>query len=233
MARMRGIHADVIRGSIGGNTFFANQFHQILIRQRTSPIDPSSTRQGQVRQAFGSGSILYAALTETQQDSWDDYAEPLRFPNPLGPISVPGRQVAVGNLGLREYLETLGETFTASVDTAPVLSGFLTMSPLNITEPVAPGTGIGVSIGNPNAEDINVVIELSSLFGPTRKRFKGPFRSSTLQVLKVDSETTGAADILFGTVGQIVFVRFRAISETGPVRTSRPAILRGTVALSA
>ena len=220
----------VMRGSVAGITYFANQFHQILARHRTAPVDPSTTRQGQVRQAFGSASILFAGLTRAQQTAWQGYADTLQFPNPMGPIQVPGRQVAVGNLGLREYLETLGETFTGSTDFAPSTTGFLTMSPLLTAPPTSPGTGFSLSIGNPNPEDINAIIEISQIFGETRRRFKGPFLSSSLQVLKVDAGTTGTVDITVGLDDNIVFSKIRAISEAGPVRTSRPVILRATVA---
>lgn len=229
MARVKSHIFSTMRGSVAGITYFANQFHQILARHRTSPVDPSTTRQGQVRQAFGAASILFEALTPVEQGRWNDYAQTLTFPNPLGPIQVPGRQVAVGNLGLREYLETLGEAFTATVDTSPTTTGFLTMSPLSIGGPTAPGTGFSVNIGNPNPEDINVVVEQSLIFNSTRNRFKGPFLSSSLQVEKVLTGVTGVLDITVGANDDIVFVRLRAISETGPVRTSRPVILRAVV----
>lgn len=229
MARVKSHLFSIMRGSVGGITYFANQFHQILARHRTSPVDPSTTRQGQVRQSFGSASVLFEALTRPQQSSWQDYASTLSYPNPMGPIQVPGRQVAVGNLGLREYLETLGEVFTGTVDTAPVSTGFLTMSPVSIGPPTAPGTGFSINIGNVNPEDINVVIKRSVVFNNTRNRFKGPFLSSTLQVEKVITSTVGVVDIVVGSNDDVVFVQLRAISEQGPVRTSRPVILRAVV----
>ena len=229
MARMRGIHADVIRGSIGGNTFFANQFHQILIRQRTSPVNPSTTAQTQIRSAISGASGLYDNLTQAQKVAWDNYADTLAFPNPLGPITVPGRQVAVGNLGFREYCKTLGESFTGSVNTAPTVSGFLTISNITIVDLGAPGTGFGVSVYNPNPETIKVMYQLSPQFGSGRFRYKGPWVHSTTTFSDINTVSSGVEEFEVGSDGDIYFVRLRAVSEEDEVRLSAESIVRAVV----
>ena len=229
MARMRGIHADVIRGSIGGNTFFANQFHQILIRQRTSPVNPATTPQTQIRAAVSGASGLYDNLSQAQKIAWDNYADTLTFPNPLGPITVPGRQVAVGNLAFREYCETLGETFTGSVDTAPTVSGFLTLSTITVVDPASGHTGFTISVYNPNPEQIKVMYQLSPQFGNGRFRYKGPWVHSTTVFEDIATTTSGTHEFEVGSDGDVYFVRLRAVSEEDEVRLSQESIVRAIV----
>lgn len=218
-----------IRGSVGGVTYLANQYHQIVCRARTSPVDPSTTAQNQVRQAFSGAAVDWLAFTDAQRSDWDDYADSLTYPNPLGDQSLTGRLVAMGNLAFMRYIYARGETLTTSLKTAPTTPGFLSLDPLSIGIAGAASTGFTVNVGNPNPEDISAFIWTSRIFNATRNTYKGPWRTNSMTKLDITAASTGNQAFVQGADGDIVFVYIRAIVDDGLKRISQPAILRAVV----
>lgn len=229
MARILSHVWSQVRGSVGGITYLANQHHQIVARQRTSPVDPSTSNQNRIRQSFSGAAVDWLALTTPQRDAWDEYADSLTYPNPLGNQSLPGRLVAMGNLAFKRYVASRGFTLTTVEKTAPVIPGFLALDPLLIGAPVGTITGVGVSVGNPNAEDIGLFYWRSRAFQPTRNSYKGPWVSPSMGMQTIVSETTGQFDVEIGEDDQVVFIYLRAIVDDGAKRVSEPVILRGII----
>lgn len=221
-----------IRGSIGGDTFLANQHHQIIVRARTSPVDPSTTFQNQVRQGFSGAAVDWLALTDAQRASWNDYAASLTYPNPLGDQTLTGRLVFMGNIAFMRYAAARGFTLTTSLKVAPTIPGFLSLDPLSIGVAGAASTGFTVNVGNPNVEDITAFIWISRIFAPTRNTYKGPWRSNSMIDLDITADTTGNQSFIIGSDDDIVFVYIRAIVDDGAKRVSQPAILRAVVTTS-
>lgn len=221
------------RGSVGGITYTANQHHSLIARARTTPTDPGSQAQGVMRQAFSGAAVDWKALTDAQRQSWEDYAATLTYPNPMGPISMPGRQVMMGNIAWMRYLLARGESFTTSQKTAPVIPGFLSMDPLSIGDAGASSTGFTVNIGNPNAEDMLATIQLSRLFDGSRNTFHGKFLPASLDTVVVTSLSTGNIAVVIGTDDDVYFVKVRCIVDDGPKRISQEVTLRAVVTTSA
>lgn len=218
-----------IRGSVGGVTYLANQHHQIVCRARTSPVDPSTVNQNKIRQSFSGAAVDWLALTDVQRIAWNDYAAGLTYPNPLGDQTLSGRLVAMGNLAFKRYIASRGFALSSVEKTAPVIPGFLALDPLIIAAPSAAGTGVGLSVGNPNAEDIGLFYWRSRVFNPTRNTFKGPWSSASMGMQTIVSETTGQFDIMVGSDDNVIFVYLRAIVDDGAKRVSQPVILRGII----
>ncbi len=227
MARMLSPIASVIRGSIGGLTFFANQFHQIVIRQRTSPVNPKTTFQSQIRGAFGDASVLYEALSDADRILWEEYADGLTYEGPTGEYSLPGRQVAMSNVATALYADDRGIDVDVVDCEPPLAPGFLSLSDLAIAAPVGAGTGFSISMRNNNAEDIVVLLTRSRAFPVTRYRFKGPFLSSTLAGVGVSAAGVSVHDVLSLNEDSIYFFSLRAISAQSPYRISPMFIIRG------
>lgn len=229
MARALSQIVTQIRGSVGGITYLANQHHQIVLRARTSPVDPSTTPQNQVRQAFSGAAVDWLGFTDQERADWDDYADSLTYPNPLGDQTLSGRLVAMGNIAFMRYLYARGFSLTTVVKTAPTTPGFLSLDPLfpDVAGPAS--TGFTVNVGNPNPEDMSVFIWASRIFNATRNTFKGPWRSNSMVQLDVASAATGNHAFVMGSDGDIVFVYLRAIVDDGLKRVSQPAILRAVV----
>lgn len=215
-----------VRGSVGGITYLANPFHQIIARQRTSPVNPQTTFQSMVRGAFSDASVLFEALSDADRLLWNEYADTLIYQGPLGPYSLPARQVAMSNVGFASYLTDRGID-VGSVDCSPpIVPGFLALSDLDVGAPVAAGTGFSISLRNAQAVDVIVAIERSHAFPPTRYRFKGPFLSSSLIGATVPSTSVCVQDILNLNLGSIYFASVRAITDEPPYRISTKYIVR-------
>lgn len=75
---------DKASGSVGGGTFSHNRFGQ-YIRQRSTPVNPSSSRQQEVRAAFSQLAAFWTdVLTQAQRDAWNLYGNSVEFINKVG-----------------------------------------------------------------------------------------------------------------------------------------------------
>jgi len=226
MARMLSQVGTVIRGSVGGVTYFANQFHAILMRARVSPVNPQTMLQSRVRAAFTTAALLWFQQIQQVRDEWNFYAQSLTYQGPTGPYTMPGRQVFVGNIGLMKYLQSRGHVFTSSEVTAPDYLGFLGIGDVVLEAPAAPAVGIKVSITNPNLEDVKAVLEISRGFPATRNNYQGPFLGSSLQTVIIAAAATGSVTFPLLTLGSYYFVHIRLIVDDGPKRISPDFIYR-------
>lgn len=216
----------IARGSVGGITYTANQYHQLIARARTSPVNPGSTLQTAIRSAFSGAETLWKALTDIDRSRWDDYAALTPRQNPLGPITLTGRTFMRGIISLREYIATnLAIVFT-DVDTAPGTPGMLNITNVLPVDPL-PGTGVGISWGNPLANpDIVVMAQLSPGFNPTRNSYKGPWDTLANQAVETPAGASGTASFIGLTLGLAYFMRIRAIVQDGPHTISEEFIVR-------
>ncbi len=221
----------IARGSIGGITFTANQYHQLIARARTSPVNPGSTLQTAIRSAFSGAETLWKALTEAEMDRWDSYASLTPRQNPLGPITLTGRTFMRGIISLREYIaDQLGIVFTA-VNTAPVTPGMLNISGVGEVPPAGPATGVAITWLNPLLNpDIVVMAQISQAFDTTRGSFKGPWDTGSNQAVETPAGATGIASFVGLVVDKIYFIRIRAIVQDGPHSISEDFIIRATAA---
>jgi hypothetical protein len=225
MAKLLSQVATVIRGSIGGVTFSANQFSPIIARAKTAPVNPRTTNQSIMRSAFSGACNDWNSLTDALRTGWGAYADTLQFEGPLGSYSVPGRQVMVGNLALVNYINARGLAAISKVTTAPIFPGFLNIDSV-VTATPASGTGVGVSISQSSPDDIYALVEISVPFNPARGRFQGPFQSETAQC--VLCATSSSTLISFDGLAEdlIYFIRVRCVSAEPQHRVSPEYILR-------
>ena len=230
MARMLSLLASTIRGSVGGLTYFSNQFHQIVLRQRTAPVNPNTTRQSQIRGAWGDAQSLYEALSNDDKLAWDAYAQTLVYEGPLGNYTLPGRQVCLGNVATGLYLDDRGFSVGVPAASPPLAPGFLSLADLEVGPPGVVGDGFNVTFRNNNAEDITVYLQRSIAFNTGRKRFKGPWLTETLTESQVPSLGTGNVDFLGLNVGSAYFATIRAITDAPPYKMSRPYFVRAIAA---
>ena len=81
----------VASGSLNGSTFSHNRFGA-YIRNRTTPVNPSSQRQQDVRAVFTSLAADWSeVLTQAQRDAWTLYGENVETINNFGdPIHLTG-----------------------------------------------------------------------------------------------------------------------------------------------
>ena len=235
MARMLGIHASGIRGSIGGNTFLANTYHQIVIRQRTAPVQPGTGFQTSVKSGFGSGVAAWEQATEQQREDWATYAQTVTLQGPLGSYKPSGRNLAIGQYAATQYITDIGgETPTGGLSMqAPTVAGVLALETVKIQPLTAAGTGFEIAVGQANGEDVIAYAVRSLKQADARYFYKGPWSPATFQAAEIADQTSVIIPFTGLIDGGVYFVRLRGISETAPRRMSPEYLLRAVASVTA
>lgn len=222
MAKILSQIATVIRGSIGGVTFLANSFQSIVARARVSPVNPSTQAQTDIRTGFSFANQRWQDMDQAERDGWGDYADSLVYTGPTGTYDVPGRQVWIGNASFLQFLNNSGLATITVVDTPPVVAGFAKFDLVQTQDPAVPGTGFDLILAQTSGGAMDVLINISLGFNPSRNRFKGPWADSQTRYIQLaDSVSTNIP--IDGLVdGQAYFFRIRGVTN--------PAGHRGTAA---
>lgn len=233
MARLLSPIASVIRGSVAGLTFTANQFHQIVVRQRTAPVNPNTLNQVHVKGAFSHSASQWLSLTDLQRSDWGDYSDTVNFSGPLGDYTVPGRQLYIGNTSFLHYLNNRGEGPYIVSPTPPVVPGRPAFTKVERVDLAAPGTGFGIKVSNHSGEDIVYSVERSIPFSSTRLRYKGPFVSNTLDSDTVADAGDDTIEFTGLTDGQVYFCRVRGVTAQPQHRMTIEWIIRAEATIVA
>lgn len=218
----------VARGSVGGITYTANQWHQLIARVRTVPVNPATPNQGVIRSSMAQVSSAWKGLSDANRQTWDEYAESCKYQGPLGDYSIPGRQMFTGVLAFAQYIKTRGLYALSATPTPPVIPGFFGAGPLIPATPTTVGTGIALSCTNSTGEDAVCLFERSIPFFPSRERYKGPFLSQSAVSILVPDGTSTIVEQMGLEEDKIYFTRIRFIVETPPHRLSAEYIFRHT-----
>jgi hypothetical protein len=226
MARLLSHIASIMRGSVGGITYSANQFHQIIARQRTAPVNPNTNYQAMIRADFSAASQLYNALSAADKVLWREYAETCIYSGPLGNYTIPGRQMALAVAGTCQYLTDRGVTLTAPVEDPPLVPGWLGIGDLTIEAPGAGLTGFNISIYNPNDEAVIFFAFCSFAFSPSRMRYKGPFISERLENVSINAGATDTISFTGLIEDMAYFASVRGINVASPHRLTQLQIVR-------
>jgi hypothetical protein len=226
MARVKSHLMSIMRGSVGGITYLSGPNHQIVARVRTSPVNPQTTRQSQMRSEFSGAAARWNALTPAQRRDWKNYAETITIENPVDNFVPSGRQMFIGNIGTREYLTVRGITFTDYLDTAPLYPGRLVVENLDVIAPASSHTGFQVQVTNPNPEGIYMYGWISPVQNPARNTYQGKMNSESFESVNIASLGSGVLAFDVGIDDQVFFARIRLISEEAGFRTSAQYQLR-------
>jgi len=225
--RMDSHIASVMRGSVGGITYLANQFHQIVARTRTAPVDPNTTAQQYMKNAVSYASVLYENLSDANKLAWNNYASTVTFSGPFGNYNVPGRQLCVGNVAVAYYLGQQGVLIGSPDATPPTNPGKVALTSIATQAPTSVGTGIELTFYNAEAsETIIAYAEISPKQNSGRLRYKGPFITSTLDTDAPSSSSAGSIEFLGLDDGGVYFIKVRAITNANPFRLSAETIIR-------
>lgn len=129
-------------GSIAGSTSSRNRFGQYR-RSRSTPVNPKSTKQGQVRARLALNAAAWRALTDVQRSGWESLGSQMVRTDALGQAyaltgfqaycSVNNNNLAAGNTVVSDApaLQTPSGLATAVITlSATVLSVAYTVTPL-------------------------------------------------------------------------------------------------------
>jgi hypothetical protein len=220
MAKAKSHLMSIIRGSVAGVTYLSGPDHQLVMRQRTTPVNPQTTRQSQMRSEFSGAAARWNALTPNQRRAWEQYAETVTIENPVDNFNPSGRSLFIGNISTREYLTVRGVTFSDYLDTAPLYPGRLVVENLDVIPPASSHTGFQIQVTNPNPEGIYIYAFISPVQNPARNTYQGQFQTESLQFTNIASLGSGVVAFDVGLDDQVYFCKVRLISEEAGFRTS-------------
>lgn len=107
-----------IRGSIGGTTYSRNR-NGAYARARTSPVNPNTAKQTNIRERFGFLATQWSQLTAAQRLAWDTLGSQIIRLNRLGqPYTLSGQQA------YNSVNQTRGSFDLLPVATPPALSAY-------------------------------------------------------------------------------------------------------------
>jgi len=160
-------------GSVGGCTFSRNRYGK-YIRNRSIPVNPSSSFQQVVRNLLAVYTARWGTLSQALRDAWDTYALLTPVTDALGqPITLSGINMYVRTLVFRAQI-----TGVALSDTAPASPGLATLTPPSIVADVS--SGIIVTFTTTDIWAIAaggaLAVYQSRAYGIGRAFFKGPYR---------------------------------------------------------
>lgn len=212
MAKIQSPVWNLIRGSICGITYLSNQYHQIVARGRTAPVQPNTTPQTRVRSMFTGCLIRWKdILTQPERDDWQLYAQTCQYVGPLGPYTVPGRLLYIAGRALATYLKTYYAIVGALCDKCPSEPGFYSIGGITLGLPATPKVGITITVTNDGTHQIAVLANVSRPYNATRLRFKGPWDTAKSQALAIPPGTAGVITIENLVTGKIYFVRVHCV----------------------
>lgn len=202
------------RGSVGGITYFANQFHQICMRQRTAPVQPNTPFQSGIRSAFNAAEHRWESLSPLGRQNWADYAATCIYPGPAGPYSVPGRQLFIGTLGLALYIDGVFPDHLELANVVPAIAGWYNPGIIEAAAYTGATQGVGVDITFPAGRFAVAAVDCSIAFNLTRNRYKGPWQSSAKAISPVSQAVRVHVNIdrPEGTIGKAIFTRTRCFT---------------------
>ena len=194
-----------IRGKISSTVFSKNAAGP-MIRNRTTPINPRSTKQTARRQALAALSAGWRSLTQTQRDGWNSLASSYPRTDSLGQtIFLTGAQLYIL---CNSNLDLIGQTDIANAPTLPsfpvLATGAITVSAAAFTVAFTP---------DPVPADLELVIRASapisagkSFVGKSDFRFVESFAAADISPADINTSYEAVFGSKSGQVGQKVFV---------------------------
>lgn len=199
-----------IKGSIGSKTFQSIR-GGLIVRERTTPVNPNTPNQNLVRGAMTILSDRWTnGLTATQRDAWNDYAELTPLPNKFGELrNVGGRQMYIrSNLSRQSGGLSL-------VDTAPSTPGVAEEATFLVTTDTTVGVQLD-SLGVSLAAGDFITMLLSPPLNQTRNYHSAPYEIvqfvTSATSLPLELKPPGEV-----AIGQRFFIRSRLYRANGKV----------------
>lgn len=159
-----------LRGSVGGVTFARNSYGAYA-RNKTSPVQPRSPHQMEIRAGFTQVSQQWRdLLVATERAAWDDYAKQTPLSDVFG-----NKILLTGATMFVRYNATLVGVIAAVLKIAPPLPGEAQMVTPTLTGTVAAGVNI-TAITPVLIEGDNVMVYSNKAPIPrSREFFNGPW----------------------------------------------------------
>lgn len=205
----------MIRGSIAGTCYTANQYASIIAKQRVAPATLPSVPQTLLRSSFSAAAQDWGLLTLLQRQAWDNYALTVPFVGPMGTYTVSGRSLFLGTRAFARYLNARYGSAIAFEDDPPPISGRYAVDSIEVGLPEALHTGFRLTLNNYSTEKITYQLDIAGPFAPTRMKWSGGYdnaKSSSGSVAAATSQIIYVSDLV---ADMAYFWRLRAITTDG------------------
>lgn len=209
-----------LRGSIAGNTFGRSRAGA-YVRNRTTPVNPSTESQSNVRARFHIATDAYKELGETLIKQWDEFAATQIRVNRLGEDYVPSGKQLFTESSINQQLLGLGDTPNLSeVEADPNLA--------NVSKPTVNLTNTGDAITvltftNVLGSGDYVVVQATPQLPPSVRNAQRYYRQIYAGIIDDPLDLEAAYIALYGSsiaAGNMIFFRIRAILSTNGFTSS-------------
>lgn len=195
MAKILSPVISVGSGSVAGLTFTRTREHQVVIRQRTVPVNPNTQPQQFIRTSFALAVSMWEVASSADRALWEAYALTLSWKTKLGNSYTPtGRSVFIQVLSFTKYLSVLGILPDFDRTTPGTEELGLPATSLTRVDLEAPGTGFGLQCINPFLFKIKYAVSIGAPVSAGTNFYKGPYDTSTTVAFSVVGETTDQND---------------------------------------
>lgn len=162
-------------GSIGGSTFSRNK-GGMYIRARSTPVNPDSFRQQQVRSAFGACIQRWNTLTDLERSAWENYAKSTPVTNVFGDqILLSGQQM------FTRANVILTRSTGGFIADAPTINN--TGTPVSQIGGAAFATGtltVTIFVAGGASTDGDILLQVGRSMNAGQNFYKGPYQSAPL-----------------------------------------------------
>lgn len=212
MAKCLSHNMSVIRGSVGGLTYTANQYATIVMKRRVPPTNPNTLFQSAVRAVMSDVNFRWSNnLSQSDRDNWGLYATNTPLSGPVGEYKISGRLFYIAGRSLAQYLVNRFALTGVLTDDAPTQPGLLGISNFDVISAIGPDTGISVQFTNSSSDGVGYLINVSAPYNASRKIAHGPWDSN----LTVADEIAGSGSVNHNipslSVGKRYFIRLRVV----------------------
>jgi len=199
------------RGKVAGTVYSRNRYCN-YIRNKTTPVNPSTPAQVAMRAAFTQASQRWRdVLTAAQREAWIDYGMMTPLTDQLG-----NKQPMAGNAMYCRYNAPVIRRTGVAVDDGPTTPGEATMMRVTLGGDTTLGVQITAWVPTLLAADWVGILNCAAPVAQSRNFFKGPFTWHDMIGGDTALPYTIIAPALVA-IGQRWFFQFRAFVSDGRV----------------
>jgi len=196
---------------------------------RSKPVmrNTTSNRKQSTKVALTQASQLWRDLSPADRDGWEWYAKTIEVNTPYRSSSPTARSLFISNISSELFLRSIGMMGGVFNTDPPIIPGLLGAGSIIVADSPLGSKRIMLTYSNPNDVLVNVVINKSAEFIPTRVNIAGKFRSRKYTFSDVNPGSTKLNITVLTDSDRVMFFRIRFRTFNPPVRTSSEFRLRG------
>lgn len=203
----------IIRGSIAGTTYSANQYAQIVAKKKIASAQLPSGNQTLLQQAFAMAAFSWQNLTEANRLSWANYALTVPFTKATGTYTVSGRSLFIGTRAFVNYLNARFAAGLTLVDVAPSQVGRYALLSVTTAPRTTAGDGFKMLVSNGANRTLTYQLDIAGPFTQSRNKWNGPWDGSKSASGGITIINPNTIVVNTGSPGMYFFWRLRCVTN--------------------